>query len=102
VFAAITKSYRSLRHVDIEVTGNVIDGAGYGGIFLIGSRHVVSGNRLLGLNRDQCNRRHAPAAATTRLTNRTYCTAAFTGGSGARPTQTVDNRIERNEIPGSP
>ncbi len=87
--------------VNVTLTGNLIDGAGYGGIFLIGSRHLVSGNRLLGLNRDQCTGdmtrpgcNYAPEQPDL------LHSGIYLGSGGARPAQTVGNRIERNEISG--
>jgi hypothetical protein len=40
---------------EITIAGNVIDGAKFGGIFLIGRNHKVVGNRLLNLNLAGCN-----------------------------------------------
>jgi hypothetical protein len=39
---------------NIAIRNNVIDGSVYGAIFLIGSGHQVTGNRLLNLNQAQC------------------------------------------------
>ena len=39
----------------IRIVDNVIDGAGFGGVFVIGGPNVVSGNRLLNLNTKHCN-----------------------------------------------
>lgn len=39
----------------IIISGNTIDGAKFGGIFLIGSNHKVTGNQLLNLNLAHCN-----------------------------------------------
>ncbi|MBZ5604931.1 MAG: right-handed parallel beta-helix repeat-containing protein [Acidobacteriia bacterium] len=39
---------------NIEITGNVIDGMKYGGLFLIGSGHRVMGNRFEHLNKAKC------------------------------------------------
>jgi hypothetical protein len=87
--------------VNVTLTGNLIDGAGYGGIFLIGSRHLVSGNRLLGLNRDRCTGdmtrpgcNYAPEQPDL------LHSGIYLGSGAARPAKTVDNRIERNEISG--
>ena len=87
--------------VNVTVTGNLIDGAGYGGIFLIGSRNLVSGNRLLGLNRDRCTGdmtrpgcNYAPEEPDL------LHSGIYLGTGGARPAPAVDNRIERNEISG--
>jgi hypothetical protein len=40
---------------NIEIRGNTIDGVKYGGLFLMGSGHKVTGNSFLHLNTAQCN-----------------------------------------------
>jgi hypothetical protein len=40
---------------NIEIRGNTIDGAKFGGLFLMGSGHKVTGNNFLHLNTAQCN-----------------------------------------------
>jgi Right handed beta helix region len=40
---------------NIEIRGNTIDGAKFGGLFLMGSGHKVIGNNFLHLNTAQCN-----------------------------------------------
>ena len=40
---------------NIEIRGNTIDGAKFGGLFLMGSGHKVTGNSFLHLNTAQCN-----------------------------------------------
>jgi hypothetical protein len=40
---------------NIEIRGNTIDGTKYGGLFLMGSGHTVTGNSFLHLNTAQCN-----------------------------------------------
>jgi hypothetical protein len=86
---------------NVTVTGNLIDGTGYGGIFLIGSRHVVSGNRLLRLNRDRCTGdmtkpgcNYAPDQPDL------LHSGIYLAGRADRPAETVNNRIEQNEISG--
>ena len=87
--------------VNVTITGNLIDGAGYGGIFLIGSRHLVSGNRLLGLNRDRCTGDMArPGCNYAPDEPDLLHSGIYLGSGGARPAKTVGNRIERNEISG--
>jgi len=90
-----------MQPVNVTIAGNLIDGAGYGGIFLIGSRHVVSGNRLLGLNRNRCTGdmtqpRCNYAADQPGLLH----SGIYLAGGAARPAETVGNQIERNEISG--
>jgi len=43
------------RAKNIEITGNDIDGAKFGGLFLIGSGHRVTGNTFQHLNEAECN-----------------------------------------------
>lgn len=64
--------------VNVTITGNLIDGAGYGGIFLIGSGHVISGNRLLGLNRNHCTGDMRQARCNYAAISRPCYTAAST------------------------
>jgi len=40
---------------NIEIRGNVIDGTKFGGLFLMGSGHRVTGNSFLNLNKAECN-----------------------------------------------
>jgi hypothetical protein len=40
---------------NIEVTGNLIDGMKYGGLFLMGSGNKITGNRFVHLNTAGCN-----------------------------------------------
>jgi len=44
---------------NILIADNTIDGAKFGGLFLIGNRHRVERNRFLNLNRAHCNERAA-------------------------------------------
>jgi hypothetical protein len=45
----------NMRSENIEIRGNVIDGTKFGGLFLIGSGHQVTGNSFLHLNKAECN-----------------------------------------------
>ena len=85
----------------VTVAGNLIDGAGFGGLYLLGSDHVITGNRFLGLNRDQC----------TNDRTRTHCdygsgdpallaAGIYLVAAAARPAKTVHNRISGNEVSG--
>jgi hypothetical protein len=87
--------------VNVTVTGNLIDGTGYGGIFLIGSRHLVSGNRLLGLNRDRCTGDMTRPGCNYAPDQPDLLHSGIYLGSGAdRPEKTERNRIEHNDISG--
>jgi hypothetical protein len=45
----------NMRSENIEIRGNVIDGAKFGGLFLMGSGHRVTGNSFVHLNTAGCN-----------------------------------------------
>jgi hypothetical protein len=45
----------NMRPLHVEIRGNVIDGSKYGGLFLMGSGHRVTGNSFINLNTAQCN-----------------------------------------------
>jgi len=87
--------------VNVTISGNLIDGTGFGGIFLIGSRHLVSGNRLLGLNRNRCTGDMSrPGCNYAPDQPDLLHSGVYLGRGAARPANTVGNRIERNEISG--
>jgi hypothetical protein len=72
----------------ITLSGNTIDGASYGGIFVIGSGHRVLRNTLRNLNRSR-------SASPDLLRSGIYL------GKGAeRPAEARGNRIEDNTISG--
>jgi hypothetical protein len=73
---------------NIRVVDNVIDGAGFGGIFVIGGPNVVTGNRLLNLNR-----RHEGDPLLK--------SGIFLGDRAERPAPANGNVIERNTITGA-
>jgi len=45
----------NMRSENIEIRGNIIDGTKFGGLFLMGSGHQVTGNSFLHLNKAECN-----------------------------------------------
>jgi hypothetical protein len=73
---------------NIRVEGNTIDGAGFGGIFVIGGPNIITGNRLLNLNR-----RHEGDP----LLN----TGIYIGDKAERPAPARGNVIERNTVTGA-
>jgi hypothetical protein len=90
-----------MQPVNVAIIGNLIDGAGYGGIFLIGSGHVVSGNRLLRLNRDRCTGDMRQARCNYAPDQPALLhSGIYLGGGAARPAHTAGNRIRDNEISG--
>ncbi len=90
-----------MQPVNIAITGNLIDGAGYGGIFLIGSGNVVSRNRLLQLNRDHCTGDMRQARCNYASDQPALLHKAVTAwGRCGPPGAYQGNLIENNEISG--
>ena len=90
-----------MQPVNVTIVGNLIDGAGYGGIFLIGAGHVVSGNRLLGLNRNRCTGDMRQARCNYAPDQPALLHSGIYLARGAdRPADTVRNRIQGNVISG--
>ncbi|MBI1792491.1 MAG: right-handed parallel beta-helix repeat-containing protein, partial [Acidobacteria bacterium] len=85
----------------IVVEGNEIDGPNFGGIFVIGSGHRITGNKLRNLNRAHCNEEAArfgcyyPPEQPDMLRSGIYL-----GRGTVRPAPVKGARIERNEISG--
>ena len=73
---------------NIRIERNVIDGAGYGGVFVIGDHNLVSENRLLNLNL-----RHQGDPVLN--------SGIYLGERAERPAPARDNVIERNEVSGA-
>jgi hypothetical protein len=85
----------------VLVTGNLIDGAGYGGLYLLGSNQVITRNRFLGLNRNGCTSdRTRPRCDYSAGDPALLRSGIYLVPGAARPTQTVHNRITGNEVSG--
>jgi hypothetical protein len=90
-----------MQPVNVTIADNTIDGAGFGGIFLIGSRHTVTGNHFVGLNRNRCTGDMTQARCNYAPEQPDLLRAGVYLASGAaRPVQTVRNQITGNEISG--
>jgi len=90
-----------MQSVNVTIARNLIDGAGYGGIFLIGSGHIVSGNRLLGLNRNRCTGDMTQARCNYAADQPALLhSGIYLARGAARPAETAGNRIDGNEISG--
>ncbi len=86
---------------NVTISGNTIDGAGYGGIFLIGSGHQVFGNHFLNLNRRHCTGDMAqPGCNYAPKEPAMLRSGIYLGHGAARPAETSGNRIQGNEITG--
>ncbi len=86
---------------NIQITGNTIDGALFGGIFVIGTGHRVSNNHLLRLNLAHCNEAAAVFGCYYAKDEPDMLRSGIYLGRGAeRPDIAHDNVIENNEISG--
>ncbi|HXM45540.1 MAG TPA: right-handed parallel beta-helix repeat-containing protein [Bryobacteraceae bacterium] len=86
---------------NVLVTGNLIDGAGYGGLCLLGSHQVVTGNRFLGLNRNRCTSdRTRPRCDYSAGDPALLRAGIYLVPGAARPAKTEHNRIAGNEVSG--
>jgi len=79
----------------ITISGNTIDGAMYGGIFVIGSGNKILRNRLLNLNTAKCDNCFYVASEPDMLRSGIYI-----GRGAERPAIARGNVIEGNEISG--
>ena len=86
---------------NVVVTGNVIDGTGYGGLYLLGSKHTIANNHFLGLNRDGCTSDRTRARCDYSDGDPALLRAGiYLAPGAARPAHTVQNRITGNEVEG--
>ncbi len=83
----------------IQVVENEIDGAVYGGIFVIGSGHRILGNRLRNLNLARCER-GKPGCLFWPDEPDLLSSGIYLGRRAERPAVTSNNLIRYNEIEG--
>jgi hypothetical protein len=85
---------------NIRITGNTIDGFLFGGIFIIGSGHTVTGNHLTRLNRAHCNDPGPFNCAYTPNQPDLLRSGIYLGSGAERPDIAQGNTVENNEIAG--
>lgn len=91
---------------DVKVTGvtiadNVVIGAGYGGLYLIGSGNTIAGNHLLMLNRAHCTGDGKTARCNYALDQPDMLRSGiYLAGGAKRKEPAVDNAIQGNELQG--
>jgi hypothetical protein len=86
---------------NVRIEDNRIEGAKFGGVFVIGVGNVVSGNRLLNLNTAHCNEGAAQFGCYYAPGEPDMLQAGIYLGSGAeRPAPARGNTVERNVITG--
>jgi hypothetical protein len=86
---------------NIRVTDNVLDTTIYGGIFVIGTGHLIAHNRLFDINTAHCNENAAQAGCYYMAGEPDMLQSGVYLGKGAeRPAPAHGNTIENNEITG--
>lgn len=97
----MNNSNPDMRPQNVRIQQNLIDGAKFGGVFVIGENNVVSDNRLLNLNTAHCNEDAARFGCYYAPGQPDMLRAGIYLGSGAeRPAPARHNLIERNAITG--
>lgn len=90
-----------MRSRAILVSGNQIEGFGYGGIYLIGEGHEITNNRFVNVNRNHCS-------GDMRIPRCNYApeepdmlrSGVYLASHAARPAETKGNKILGNFISG--
>jgi parallel beta-helix repeat protein len=86
---------------EVTVSGNTIDGAKFGGIFLIGSRNRVTGNALGRLNLAHCNDSGSKYGCLYYPDQPDLLRSGIYLGKGAaRPAPARNNVVEGNQVSG--
>jgi hypothetical protein len=85
---------------NIRITGNTINGGLFGGIFIIGSGHTVTGNHLLRLNLAHCNEPGPINCSYVANQPDLLRSGIYLGAGAERPDMAKGNTIENNEIAG--
>ncbi len=85
---------------NIKITGNTIDGALFGGIFIIGSGHTISDNHLLHLNLAHCNDPGPINCASVSNQPDILRSGIYLGAGADRPDPSKGNTIQGNEVSG--
>lgn len=90
-----------MRSKNVVVKGNLIQGFGYGGVYLIGRGHQITGNRLIDINRNHCTGdMHIAICAYAPDEPAMLRSGIYLAGHAARPAETESNIIEHNQISG--
>lgn len=97
----MNNSNPDMQSQNVRIEDNLIDGAKFGGVFVIGRHNVVRGNRLLNLNTAHCNEDAARFGCYYAPGQPDMLRAGIYLGSGAeRPAPARGNVIEYNRITG--
>ena len=97
---AMNNTNPDMRSEFITVRDNTIDGALYGGIFVIGSGHIIEHNRFRNLNLARCADNRA-RCSYRRDTEPDFLRSGIYLAAGAeRPDPARESRIENNDVAG--
>ncbi|MCU1339405.1 MAG: hypothetical protein JWO19_4986 [Bryobacterales bacterium] len=99
---AMNNAHPDTHSNNIEISGNVIDGSKFGGLFLMGSGNRVIGNRFVNLNLAGCNESAREFACVYKADEPEMLQSGiYLGrGVGSRLEQVRGNVIRENEISG--
>jgi hypothetical protein len=86
---------------NIRVTGNLIDGTKFGGIFVIGRGHTITGNRLINLNKAECDEQAKAGCSYDSEQPLLLFSGIYLGRKAERPDLAVNNTIADNVISGA-
>ena len=90
-----------MRSQNVIVKGNLIQGFGYGGVYLIGRGHQITGNRFVDINRNHCTGdMHVAVCAYAPDEPAMLRSGIYLAGHAARPADTQSNVIEHNQVSG--
>jgi len=85
----------------VKLRNNVVDGFAYGGLYLIGTEHLIEGNRFLHTNRARCTGDGSTALCNYALDEPDLLRSGiYLGRNGGRPAKTEGNVIRGNIIRG--
>jgi hypothetical protein len=84
---------------NIEINGNLIDGAKYGGLFVMGSDNHISNNRFVNLNLAQCNE-SSPTCVYKADEPQMLQSGIYIGRGVARTEEAKGNVIRGNTVTG--
>jgi hypothetical protein len=90
-----------MQSVGIRIEGNRLEGMKFGGIFVIGSGHLIRGNVMTRLHTSRCSEPERLAGCTYLADEPDMLRVGiYFGRRAERPAVTRANRVERNEIGG--
>ncbi|MBI3680423.1 MAG: right-handed parallel beta-helix repeat-containing protein [Acidobacteria bacterium] len=96
----LNNSNPDMKSSAIEITGNVIEGFRFGGLFLIGEGHTVRGNVFRRLNLVRCNENLAAGCLYKEGEPDLLRTGIYLGKGAERPAPARGNLIENNHVHG--